>query len=69
MSTINTKVGMDEDPRLQVSALEIMGADLWYVWMISAFNALSKYATESEYEEFLERFSHVLRQKVRTGDW
>ena len=60
---------MTKDPRLQIVPLGLMGPGLWHVWMISALCALGKYAEAQEYEKFLERLSHLLEQRVRTGVW
>ena len=60
---------MTEDYRLQISVLGLMGPGLWPIWMISAFGALEKYAEPQEYEEFLERFSYLLEQRVVHGVW
>ena len=65
----NTMVKMIEDPGLQVSALGLMGPGLWHLWMIAAFSTLEKYAEPQEYEEFLERFSYLLEQRVIHGVW
>ena len=70
MSTTNAEIRlMSEDPSLQVDILEFMGPDLWHLWMIAAFSALEKYAEPQEYDEFLERFSWLLVQRVEMGVW
>ena len=65
----NTMMSMTENPALQVANLGLMGPGLWHIWMIAAFSALEKYASRHEYDEFLERFSWLLTQRIETGVW
>jgi len=77
MSTENTEpdtitsriMSMVHDRSLQVGLLDIMPSSLWHIWMVSAFDALSKYIEPQEYESFLKRFSSILEQRVKTGAW